>query len=166
MSLIDQHLERFDEPQRGALAGTVATIRTALPGATEVISYGMPTFKVGGEKGIAVIGLEGFAAHNSLFPYSGQVPTEFAGELAGRVQTKGSIHFDLAKPFPAALLKRILRARIREINEGFPKKTGEFREYYDNGFPKVAGRIRGGVKVGDWTTYDRSGAVRKVTRYA
>ena len=129
MSVIDDHLARFSGDQLAALAATVATIRRALPGAVEVISYGMPTFKAGDAKGPAVIGLDGFTRHNSLFPYSGSVAREFADDLAGYEQTKGSIHFAVDRRFPAGLLRRMLRARIREINASYPKASGEFREF-------------------------------------
>lgn len=139
-SPIDAHLARFDGPQRDALAATVAAIRSALPGSVEAISYGMPTFKAGDSSGPAVIGIDGFARHNSLFPYSGSITSEFADELAGYAQTKGSIHFPVDRRFPAALLKRILRARIREINASYPKR-GEFREYSATGALRRSGRV-------------------------
>lgn len=142
MSPIDAHLARFTGDQLVALTATTETIRRALPGAAEVISYGMPTFKVGGESGIAVVGLDGFSRHNSLFPYSGSIPSDFADELAGYEQTKGSIHFAVDRPFPAMLLRRILKARIREINASYPKPNGEFREYTSTGALRRKGRVR------------------------
>jgi uncharacterized protein YdhG (YjbR/CyaY superfamily) len=187
MTVIDDHLARFDDAQRAALLATTTTIRTSLPGATEVISYGMPTFKLDG--GIAVIGLDGFTNHNSLFPYSGRVLSELADDLARYQGTKGSIHFDRDRPFPAPLLKRILKVRIAEINDGYPKKSGESREYYDNGVLKAAGKIkdgqlhgswrwfrrdgtalrsgsfRAGEQAGEWVTYDKLGEPHKVTRF-
>ena len=190
MTVIDDHLARFDDAQQAALLGTVTTIRRALPGATEVISYGMPTFKVDGPTGIAVIGLDGFVKHNSLFPYSGRVLSELVDDLANYEGTKGSIHFDRNRPFPATLLKRILRVRIIEVNDGYPKKSGESKEFYDNGFlnssgkvkdgelhgawrwyrrdgtPLRSGSFRAGVRTGEWVTYDRLGEPHKVTRFA
>lgn len=166
MSVIDDHLDRFDEPQRAALLATVETIRAVLPGAVEVMSYGMPTFKLGGEDGPAIVGLDGFTRHNSLFPYSGSVAQEFADELAGYPQTKGSIHFDLAKPFPKGLLRRILTARLAEINAAYPKKSGEYRAFHSNGFLRESGRMRSDRRVGTWTTYDRTGEVRGTTTYS
>ena len=165
MSVIDEHLDGFDEPQRSALRATADVIRAALPGAVEVMSYGMPTFKLGGEDGPAIVGLDGFTKHNSLFPYSGSVAQEFAAELAGYPQTKGSIHFDLPTPFPRALLRRILKARLAEINAGYPKKSGEYRSFHSNGFLRESGRMRGDRKVGTWTTYDRDGNEKNVTTY-
>ena len=83
MSVLDKHRATFTAAQRTALQSTVAIIRAALPGAAEAISYGMPTFKVGGPMGTAVIGLDGFRAHNSVFPYSVGVLREFSAALAG-----------------------------------------------------------------------------------
>jgi uncharacterized protein YdhG (YjbR/CyaY superfamily) len=189
MTAIDDHLDRFGPPQRGALLATVSVIRRAIPGAAEVISYGMPTFKAGDDTGPAIIGIDGFKDHNSLFPYSGAIPLEFATELAAYPRTKGSIHFDRARPFPAPLLKRLLKARIREINASYPTKTGEVREFYDNGHLRATGRVKGdgmhgpwrwyrrdgslmrsgsfrhGVQHGEWTTFDRAGQPVKVTTF-
>ena len=189
MTVIDDRLAAFDAPQRAALEATVTVIRKALPGAVEVLAYGMPTFKAGDASGPAIIGLDGFKDHNSLFPYGNAVAQEFPTELAAYAQTKGSIHFDRDRPFPAPLLKRLLKARIRILNETYPKGNGEFREHYDNGFLKAIGRMKGdeavgawrwyrrdgvllrsgtfrnGEQRGEWTTYDRSGAVHKVTDF-
>lgn len=187
MTAIDKHLTTFTGAQRAALRATVATIRAALPGATEVMAYAMPTFKIDGPTGPAVISLDGFRAHNSLFPY-GSVPPALAEAFAGHVQTKGSVHFSVDRPFPPALLKRLLKARIHAINAGFPKKSGVHREFYDNGFLKAAGTIkagamhgawrwhrrdgvllrsgsfRAGAPTGEWITYDRAGAPHKITQ--
>ncbi len=189
MTVIDDHLARFDDAQRAALAATVTTIRKALPGAVEVISYGMPTFKLDGGSGPAVVGVDGFSKHNSLFPYSDGVLQQFADELRDRIRAKGTIGFDRDRAFPAPLLKRILGARISEINAGYPKKSGQMREFYDNGFLKAAGRMageqmaghwqwyrrdgtilrsgsfRGGEQSGEWVTYDRAGQPHKTTRF-
>ena len=154
---IDEHLAAFALAQCKALEAVVAVIRKTLPAATETISYGMPTFKV---DEVAVIGLDGFTRHNSLFPYSGEIQRAFEQELAGFVRTKGSIHFDLATPFPAPLLKRILRARIVEINASYPRKSGEFKEVYDSGQIKARGRMKGGEPVGRWEHFTREGTQR------
>jgi uncharacterized protein YdhG (YjbR/CyaY superfamily) len=186
-SPIDAYLTRFDDPQRAALATTVETIRRALPGAAEVISYGMPTFRAGGDGGAAIVGLDGFRQHNSLFPYSGGVLQQFADEVD--VHSKGTIHFDRDRAFPAGVLRRILRLRIQEINASYPKASGQFRAYYPTGRLKAEGRMRGelmtgawrfyrldgtplrsgsfrdGERTGDWTTYDRAGLPHRVTRF-
>ena len=164
-SPVAAHFDQFDDPQRTALLRTADVIRAALPGAVEVISYGMPTFKAGDEQGPAVIGLTGFTRHNSLFPYSSAVPRDLAAELAGYPQTKGSIHFDRDRPVPSMLLRRILRLRLDEVNASYPKSSGEYRQFHANGALKVSGRMRGGARRGTWTTFGRDGQPRTTIQY-
>jgi uncharacterized protein YdhG (YjbR/CyaY superfamily) len=157
MTVIDDHLVRFDLPQRAALDSTAAQIRKLLPGAEETISYRIPTFTIGG---IAVVGIEGFSAHNSLFPF-GELIEELSADLTGHVLTKGGIHFPFDQPFPAALLRRIIRRKVELINAEFPKKNGEVREFYDNGFLKMEGRERDGAMHGPWRWYRRDGTLMR-----
>ena len=57
------------------------------------------------------------------------------------------------------------RAKIAEINAGYPKASGQVREFYDNGFVKTAGRIRHGERTGTWVSYDRAGRPKATVRY-
>jgi uncharacterized protein YdhG (YjbR/CyaY superfamily) len=162
-SVIDVHLARFPDAQRRALTATVATIRRCLPGAVEAISYGMPTFRAGDERGPAIVGLDGFRQHNSLFPYSGGVLAEFADEVD--VHSKGTIHFARDAAFPAGVLRRILRMRIEEINAAYPKPSGEFRAYYATGGLKTVGRLRDGTPAGTWRHYRADGSLDREIRH-
>jgi hypothetical protein len=38
-----------------------------------------------------------------------------------------------------ATLRRIVRYRIKQINQSYPKSSGEFKEFYDNGWLKAKG---------------------------
>lgn len=184
--LIDEHLMRFPAAQRQALQATRATILRALPGVEQTLSYGMPTFKV---DGIQAVGFDGFKRHNSLFPYSGSIVELVAAEFPEFSSSKGTIRFPMDSAFPPALLKRLLRLRIAEINESFPRKSGDNRQFYDNGRLKYSGKVKNGElhgswswwrrdgslmrsgrftagqRTGDWTTYDRSGAAVRTTTY-
>ena len=183
---MDTHLLKFPDPQRAALQRTRATIAAALPGAAQVISYGMPTFKV---DGVAVVGFDGFKGHNSLFPYSGSVVTLLGSEIPDQVTSKGTVQFPVDKAFPAPLLKRILQVRIQEINACYPKRTGEVKEFYSNGQLKLSGRMKDdpdaramevvpprrlpdadgflplGEQTGAWTTFDRTGSPVRTTTF-
>lgn len=182
-------LDNFSGAQRKALEQTINVVTTALPGAVEVIAWGMPTLRAGGADGPNVISVTGFKKHNSIFPHSGSLPERMGRALDGFEITKGTIHFPIDQPFPPALLKKILKARIAEINESFPKKNGTFEEYYDNGFLKARGKMKGnqlagawswfrrdgslmrtgnfrnGEQSGEWVTYARSGSPAKVTQF-
>ncbi|MFM8515830.1 MAG: DUF1801 domain-containing protein [Actinomycetota bacterium] len=182
---IAKALAKFPVSQREALAETRARISAALPGAHEEIAWGMPAFLIGDDN---VLCYSGFSDHNSLFPGS-HVQEVLVKDLAGFPTTKGTIHFDMDSAFPVALLQKILKVRIAEINASYPKRGGQVREYYDNGHPKILGKMkdekpdgawewfhkdgthmrtgayRAGKKTGEWTTFATDGSVTKVSTY-
>ena len=105
------------------------------------------------------------------------------------VVSKGTIHFDIDKPFPKALLKKVLLSRLEQINGSYPKASGVFIEYYKNGGIKAEGKYKGkvmngvwkfyrldgslmrsgsfkdGQQSGVWTTYDSKGRIVKTTKF-
>lgn len=107
---VDEYLERVPEPSRTTLNKVRKVIRSvAPPEATEGISYGIPTFKYKG----MLASFAAFSDHCSLFPGAG--PTiEFKNELKNFQTSKGTIRFAPDKPLPAALLKKLVKARITE----------------------------------------------------
>lgn len=111
---VTAHLKKFDRPQRDALQAVRVAIAEILPEADEVIKYGIPTFAIDGK---GVIGFDGYKNHNSIFPYSGSINEILKDDLVKYVQTKGSIHFEKEKPFPKALLKKIVKERLKQLAE-------------------------------------------------
>jgi uncharacterized protein YdhG (YjbR/CyaY superfamily) len=108
---VDEYLARVPEPARSTLNKVRAAIRAAVPPeATEAISYRMPTFRYKG----GLVAYAAFSNHCSLFPMSLAVMAAFQDQLKGFETFKGTIHFPLDKPLPAALLKKIVKARIAE----------------------------------------------------
>ena len=86
-------------------------IRAAAPKeATEAISYGMPAFKYKG----SLVGYAAFKEHCSFFPMSGTLIEEMQDDLKKYKTSKGTIQFPLDKPLPAALVKKLVKARILE----------------------------------------------------
>jgi uncharacterized protein YdhG (YjbR/CyaY superfamily) len=86
-------------------------IRSVVPkDATEAISYGMATFRYKG----ALLGYAAFPKHCGLYPMSVAVMEAFKDELKGFETSKGTIRFPLDKAPPAALVKKLVKARIAE----------------------------------------------------
>ena len=85
-----------------------AIIRSAVPEAAEVISYGMPTYKLAGT---AVAHFAAAKRHCALY---GALPAEFGGELRqrGLDASKGTIRFPLDQPIPEDLVRRLVVARV------------------------------------------------------
>jgi uncharacterized protein YdhG (YjbR/CyaY superfamily) len=108
-SSVDEYLARVPEPARGTLKKIRAMIRSVVPAeATETISYGMPSFQYKGW----LVGYAAFADHCSFFP--GALPKEFAVELKRFPTSKGTIRFLIDKPLPAALVKKLVKARVAQ----------------------------------------------------
>jgi uncharacterized protein YdhG (YjbR/CyaY superfamily) len=108
---IDAYLTGVPEPARSTLNKVRATIRSAAPTeATEAISYGMPAFKYKG----SLVAFAAFSKHCSLFPMNSSLIKTFKKELEGFETSKGTIRFPVDKPLPAALLKRLVKARVAE----------------------------------------------------
>ena len=107
---VNEYLAGVPEPARTTLNKVRAVIRSVAPtGATESISYGIPTFKYKG----MLASFAAFSDHCSLFPGAG--PTiEFKNELKNFQTSKGTIRFAPNKPLAAALLKRLVKARVAE----------------------------------------------------
>ena len=111
---VDEYLARVPEPAAGALKHIRKVIRSVVPKeTTEVISYGIPMFKFRG----MLVGYAAFKNHCSLFPTGSTALDQFAKELEGHRTSKGTIQFPPDKPLPDALIKKIVRARVRENKE-------------------------------------------------
>ncbi|HNY40693.1 MAG TPA: DUF1801 domain-containing protein [Bryobacteraceae bacterium] len=115
---VDEYLAAVPDGERVALERIRKAVRAAAPGATETISYGMPAFRYQG----LLVGFAAFKNHCSFFPMSTKVMQAHAGELAGYNTSKGAIRFPAAKPLPAALVKRLVRARVAENEAKRPKR--------------------------------------------
>ena len=111
---IDEYLAGIPEPARSTLEQVRKTVRAAAPKeATECISYGIPTIDYKGH----LVAFAAFNNHCSLFPTGSGVIDKFAKELKGYKTSKGTIQFPSDKPLPDSLLKKIVRARVKENEE-------------------------------------------------
>jgi uncharacterized protein YdhG (YjbR/CyaY superfamily) len=63
-----------------------------------------------------VVWYAAFSDHCSLFPTAAIIDA-FEKELKGFTTSKGTIHFPIGKPMPAALIKRLVKARVAQIEK-------------------------------------------------
>ena len=151
-------LKKFPKEQQAAVLETIKAVETLFPRATRAIAWNMPTLKIGDDN---LCHIMAFKNHNSLFPASGSVAEHLEKDLAKYVVSKGTIQFDIDKPFPKPLLKKILLTRLAQINDSYPKKSGEFKEYYKNGGIKAEGKYKAGKPNGLWKFYRIDGSVMR-----
>ena len=97
---------------RAALESLVETIRGVVPDAVEGTSYGLPALFHGGKPLAAFAALKG---HMSYYPMSGGIVGKYKTELRAFVTSKGAVQFTVEKPIPPALLKKLVKARVKEI---------------------------------------------------
>jgi uncharacterized protein YdhG (YjbR/CyaY superfamily) len=108
---VNEYYAAVPKTARSTLKKLREVIRSAVPPeATETISYGIPCFK----HDRALVWFAGFADHCSLFPTSSVIGA-FRTELKKFHTSKGTIHFPLDKPLPVALVKRIVKARVAQV---------------------------------------------------
>ena len=96
----------------------------ALPGADEVISYEIPTYKLHGG---AVLYFAGWKQHYSLYPAGENLVAAFQHELASYKVNKGTIRFPLSEPVPVKLIERIAKFRASEAEYRVQAKTAKKR---------------------------------------
>jgi len=111
---VDGYLDALPEPAHSTLRHVRAVIQSVVPKeTTEVISYGMPMFKFNG----MLIGYAAFKNHCSLFPTGSGVIEMFAKDLKGYKTSRGTIQFPSDEPLPDAVIRKIVKQRVKENRE-------------------------------------------------
>jgi len=108
---VDAYLRDVEEPKRSTLETLRRSILEIVPHAEQVISYGVPAFRVDGK---IVAGLAAFKDHLSYLPFSGSVLGQLADELDGYTMTKSSLHFPVDRPLPKVLVRKLIAARLAD----------------------------------------------------
>jgi uncharacterized protein YdhG (YjbR/CyaY superfamily) len=97
-------------PHRKTMLEMRSRILEIVPNADEVVSYGMPAFKV---DGTVVAGLLANKNHIGYYPFSGSILKLFPEELANFKTTLSAIHVPVEKPLSKTLLRKLIRARLK-----------------------------------------------------
>jgi uncharacterized protein YdhG (YjbR/CyaY superfamily) len=114
---VDEYISSFPEEVQTILQHVRALIKDTAKDAEELISYNMPALRLNGM-------LVWYAAnknHLGLYPKPSAIKY-FAKELAGYKTSKGAIQFPLDKKMPDALIKKIVKFRMKENLENVKKK--------------------------------------------
>ena len=111
---VDEYIAVQPEAAQGILDRVRSTIRKAVPGVEEVISYQIPTYKLHGGP---VLYFAGWRQHYSLYPATDHLVAELKEDLAPYKVNKGTIRFPLSEPVPVKLIERIAKFRAKEVAE-------------------------------------------------
>jgi uncharacterized protein YdhG (YjbR/CyaY superfamily) len=106
---IDEYIAEFPPETRKVLEEMRALIKASAPGATEKISYAIPTFHLNGN----LVHFAGYEKHIGFYPGAGGIEA-FKEDLKSYKSAKGSVQFPLGQPLPTDLIRRIVEFRVEE----------------------------------------------------
>jgi uncharacterized protein YdhG (YjbR/CyaY superfamily) len=107
---VDGYLAGLSDDQRAALQKLRKTIRAAAPKAEECISYRLPAFRLNG----VLVAFGATGNHCAFYPMSASTVASHKDELKDYDTSKGTIRFQPDHPLPAALVRKLVKARIAE----------------------------------------------------
>ena len=116
---MDDYIRSFPKESQALLQEIRNTIKKAVPGAEERISYGIPAFNLNDRY---LIYFAGFKNHVSVYP----APREhenFKEKLAMYKGGKGTVQFPLDKPLPIGLITQIVKFKMKENKEKAKEKN-------------------------------------------
>ncbi|MGA9475336.1 MAG: DUF1801 domain-containing protein [Terriglobales bacterium] len=118
---VDEYISAQPETAQGVLQRVRSTLRKALPGAEEVISYKIPAYRQHGE---IVLYFAGWKEHYSLYPAGEHLVAAFKDQLASYKVSKGTIRFPISEPVPMKLIERIAKFRADDAARREKQKPG------------------------------------------
>src|SRR3989441_9358711 len=107
---IDEYLAALSDDKRAALERLRKTIRAAAPKAEECISYQLAAFRQNG----MLVAFGATANHCAFYLMSSSTVAAHKDALKGYDTSKGTVRFSPDRPLPAALVRKLVKARIAE----------------------------------------------------
>ncbi len=106
---IDDYLQTVGSEGRARLEAIRQLVTEEVPGVTEAVSYGIPTFRLAGKN---FLHMAAYKKHVGLYGASTMAP--LAAELERYRTGKGTLQFPLSDPLPLELIRRIVSLRAGE----------------------------------------------------
>jgi uncharacterized protein YdhG (YjbR/CyaY superfamily) len=110
---VSEYLSALPEAQEKALRSLRETIRSAAPDAQETISSGVPAFRY---RGKYLVSFGAAKAHVSLFVMRGAALKKLEEDLLDYDTSNTVIRFTPDKPLPTAVVEKIVKLRMEEID--------------------------------------------------
>lgn len=110
---VDEYINSFPQNVKQVLVELRKRIEKLVPEAVEGMSYGMPGYKMNGKP---LVYFAAFKAHIGFFPTPSGI--EALGKETQPYRTgKGTLQFKLDKPIPWGLVEKIVKFRIKELQQ-------------------------------------------------
>lgn len=107
---VDDYLAALPEDKRAALEKLRRLIKAAAPKAVEIISYQIPAYRYHG----LLVGFAAFKSHCGFYVMSPSAMDAHKDDLKRYDTATATIRFHADRPLPAALVKKLVKARIKE----------------------------------------------------
>ena len=107
---VDAYIAAVPEPARGMLEKLRKIIKAAAPKAVAVISYHIPLYKHHGH----LTAFAAFKNHVGFYVMSKALMAAYKKEFAPYERAIATVRFPIGKPIPAALVRKIVKARMAE----------------------------------------------------
>jgi uncharacterized protein YdhG (YjbR/CyaY superfamily) len=108
-STVGEYIALHPAPIRAGLSLLRKTIKTAAPGAKEMISYQMPAYKLNG----MLVFFSATKNHYGFYPTAAPI-VAFSEKLKSYETSKGTIKFPLDKALPEKLIADIVKWKVKE----------------------------------------------------
>jgi len=116
---VDEYISTFPANTKKILQQVRKTIKAAAPQAEDVISYNMPASKLNG----ILVYYAAYEKHLGFYPTDSGIRA-FEDQLGDYKYSKGAIQFPIDKPMPVDLITKIVKFRVKEVQEkGKTKKS-------------------------------------------
>ena len=124
VNAIDEYIAGFPPETQTALEALRALIKTCAPGATETVSYAIPTFDLNGKH---LVHFAGYARQFGLYPAPSGLEAFKEDLKLCTKRGKGSVQFPLSQPLPTDLIRRNVEFRVTENMGKASKQGGHWR---------------------------------------
>jgi uncharacterized protein YdhG (YjbR/CyaY superfamily) len=106
---VNEYIKGFPEETQVLLELIRRTISEEAAEAQEMISYGIPTFRLDGN----LVHFAAYKNHIGFYPAPSGIKA-FESELSAYKKAKGSVQFPINEPLPLDLIRKIVRFRLAE----------------------------------------------------
>jgi uncharacterized protein YdhG (YjbR/CyaY superfamily) len=111
---VEKYIKSFPEEVQDILNKIKKLGEEIITDSEQVISYGIPTFKLNGKQ---VVYFAGYKNHISMYPIPTEGSEEFKKAIEPHITGKGTAQFQLKDPIPYDLIEEFIKNSLKSFNE-------------------------------------------------
>lgn len=108
---IDGYIARFPASTRKILNVVRKAIKDSAPNAEEAIRYQIPTFRLRDKN---LVHFAAYKNHLGFYPTSSGIRA-FKNDISKYKTSKGTVQFPIHEPMPLAIIRAIVKFRVKEV---------------------------------------------------